>query len=238
MDNYDLSVVIPCLNEEETIALCINKCIKSFEKFGINGEVIISDNGSQDNSIEISKNLGAKVYPCIDKGYGAALRNGFAQAKGKYILMADADNSYDFNQIDDFYTKIKEGYDMVVGTRLKGKIHKGAMPSLHRYLGTPVLTFLVNLFWGLKISDSQCGMRLFKKECFDKIEFESSGMEFATELLIKAAREKWKIAEIPIEFFKDGRSRKPHLRPWRDGYRHLKLIIESKLIDCTSFSFL
>lgn len=231
MDYYDLSVVIPCLNEEETIALCISKCFDAFETFGINGEVIVSDNGSLDKSIEISNSLGTKVYSCIDKGYGAALRNGFNEAKGKYILMADADNSYDFNQIGDFYMKIQEGYDMVIGTRLKGKIHKGAMPVLHRYLGTPVLTSLVNLFWGLKISDSQCGMRIFKKESFDKIQFESSGMEFATELLIRAAKDKWKIAEIPIEFSKDGRSRKPHLRPWRDGFRHLKLIIESKLID-------
>lgn len=234
METYDLSVVIPCLNEEETIGICISKCLNSFKKLGINGEVIISDNGSNDNSVEISKSLGANVYNCIDKGYGIALRNGFNQAKGKYILMGDADNSYDFNQIDIFYNKIQKDYDMVIGTRLKGKINKGAMPHLHRYLGTPALTMLVNILWNLKISDSQSGMRIFKKESLDKINFECTGMEFASELLTKAAAAKWKITEIPIEFFKDGRTRKPHLRPWKDGLRHLRLIIKTKL---TEYSF-
>lgn len=234
MSCYDLSVVIPCLNEEKTIEICINKCLKSFKKLGINGEVIVSDNGSTDKSIELSKNLGAKVFPCEIKGYGATLKNGFAHAKGQYILMGDADDSYDFNQIDLFYNKIQEGYDMVIGTRLKGNIHKGAMPFLHRYLGTPVLTALVNVFWGLKISDSQCGMRIFKKSSLDKIQLECDGMEFATELLTKSASAKWKIFEIPIEFFKDGRNRKPHLRPWRDGFRHLRLIVKTKLAEYSS----
>lgn len=231
MENVDLSVVIPCLNEEETIGICIDKCLNMFNKMGIQGEVIVSDNGSKDKSIEISKDLGAKVLHCADKGYGITLRTGFNNAGGKYILMADADNSYDFHQIDNFYNKIQEGYDMVLGTRLNGFIHKGAMPFLHRYLGTPVLTSLVNIFWGLNITDSQSGMRIFKKESLDKIKFECKGMEFATELLTKAAAEKWLITEIPIEFFRDGRSRKPHLRPWRDGIRHLKLIIKTKLME-------
>lgn len=229
MESIDLSVVIPCLNEENTIGICITKCLNMFKNLNIKGEVIVSDNGSTDKSIEISQNLGAKVVPCPIKGYGATLKNGFAFAKGKYILMGDADDSYDFNQMDLFYNKIQENYDMVIGTRLKGKIHKGAMPFLHRHLGTPVLTALVNIFWNLHISDSQCGMRMFKKESLDKVQLNCNGMEFATELLIKSASEKWKIFEVPIELFKDGRNRKPHLRPWRDGLRHLKLILKAKI---------
>lgn len=229
MESIDLSVVIPCLNEEKTIGICIGKCFEMFNKMGIRGEVVVSDNGSSDKSIEISTEMGAKVCHCTEKGYGITLRTGFDNASGKYILMADADDSYDFRQIDKFYNKIQEGYDMVMGTRLKGFIHKGAMPFLHRYLGTPVLTMLVNLLWGIKISDSQCGMRIFKKESLDKVQLQCDGMEFATELLTKAASEKWSITEIPIEFFKDGRMGKPHLRPWRDGVRHLRLIIKTKL---------
>lgn len=233
MENIDLSVVIPCLNEEKTIGICIDKCFDMFEKMGIQGEVIVSDNGSSDRSIEIAEEKGARVCHCEEKGYGITLRTGFNNASGKYILMADADDSYDFRQIDKFYNKIQEGYDMVMGTRLNGIIHKGAMPFLHRYLGTPVLTMLVNILWGLKITDSQCGMRIFKKESLDKVQLKCDGMEFATELLTKAASEKWLITEIPIEFFKDGRSGKPHLRPWRDGLRHLRLIIKTKLKEFT-----
>lgn len=228
MLNYDLSVVIPCLDEEKTIQVCIDKCMQAFQRLNINGEIIISDNQSTDNSVEIAKKLGAKTCTCYKKGYGITLRTGFKEANGKYILMADGDDSYDFNQIDNFYNKILNGSDMVIGTRLRGKIHQGAMPFLHRYLGTPVLTALVNIFWGLKISDSQCGMRMFKKESLDKLNLVCDGMEFASELLIKAAINKWEICEIPLEFFKDGRNRKPHLNPWRDGLRHLRLILRSK----------
>lgn len=222
-----LSVVIPCLNEEQTIGLCINKCLSVFKKLNIVGEVIVSDNGSTDTSIDIAKNLGARVVACTNKGYGAALKNGFAHALGKYVLMGDADDSYDFNQIDKFLNKIEEDYDMVIGTRLKGTIHKGAMPFLHRYLGNPVLTFLVNLFGKLHISDSQCGMRIFKKNSLNNLKLTSDGMEFATELLLLSSKSNWKIAEIPIEYFKDGRNRKPHLKTWSDGFRHLRFIFKS-----------
>lgn len=228
MEHCDLSIVIPCLNEEKTIAICIEKCFKMFDKLNIKGEVIISDNGSTDNSVEVSKKLGAKVFICEQKGYGSALKNGFNNADGNYILMGDGDNSYDFNQIDIFYNKIQENYDMVIGTRLKGKIHPKAMPFLHRYLGNPVLTFLINIFWKLNISDSQCGMRIFKKASFNKLQINSNGMEFATEFLIKASLAKWEIIEIPIEYFKDGRNRKPHLKTWIDGFRHLRLILQMK----------
>lgn len=232
MYEFDLSVVIPCLNEEETVETCIKKCLESFKKLGINGEVVVSDNGSTDGTTKLSENLGARVEVCMEKGYGCALRYGFQKAKGRYVIMGDGDNSYDFRLIPGFYNKISEGdYDMVIGTRLKGYIHKGAMPFLHRYLGNPVLTFILNFFFRTRISDSQCGMRMFRNESLQKLNLQCTGMEFASELLVKAAWAKFKIAEIPIEFFKDGRSRKPYLRTWRDGWRHLKYLVLSKLSE-------
>ncbi len=226
---FDLSVVIPCLNEEETVETCIKKCLDSFEKLGIKGEVVVSDNGSDDGTTKLSEKLGARVELCTEKGYGCAIRYGFSKAKGRYVLMGDGDNSYDFSLIPGFYNAITEcNCDMVIGTRLKGKIHKGAMPFLHRYLGNPVLTFILNMFFGTRISDSQCGMRAFKKESLDKLILVTTGMEFASELLVKAAWAKFKIVEIPIEFFKDGRSRKPYLKTWRDGWRHLTFLVTSK----------
>jgi len=231
MYEYDLTVVIPCLNEEETVETCIKKCLDAFEKIGIKGEIVVSDNGSTDGTTKLSQNLGARVEVCMEKGYGCALRYGFKKAKGKYVLMGDGDNSYDFRLIPLYYEKIQQGYDMVIGTRLKGKIHKGAMPFLHRYLGNPVLTFICNMLFGTRISDSQCGMRIFRKDSLEKLELVTSGMEFASELLVKAAWANFKIAEIPIEFFKDGRSRKPYLRTWRDGWRHLRFLVLSKLSE-------
>lgn len=229
MYEYDLSVVIPCLDEVETIEICIKKCFNSFEKLGIKGEIIVSDNGSTDNSQEISEKAGARVETCLNKGYGSALRHGFSKAKGKYILMGDGDNSYDFNLIPDFYNKIQDGYDMVIGTRLKGKINKGSMPFLHRYLGNPVLTFVLNLLFGSNISDSQCGMRIFRKETLNSLDFVTTGMEFASELIVNVIHAKFSVYEIPIEFHKDGRLRRPHLRAWRDGFRHLRFLILAKL---------
>ncbi len=229
---FDLSVVIPCLNEEETVETCIKKCLDSFEKLGIKGEVIVSDNGSADGTTKLSENLGARVEVCEEKGYGCAIRYGFSRTKGRYVIMGDGDNSYDFSLIPDFYKEITRcSCDMVIGTRLKGKIHRGAMPFLHRYLGNPVLTFILNLFFGTRISDSQCGMRMFKKESLEKLDFRTTGMEFASEILVKSAWAEFKIIEIPIEFFKDGRSRKPYLKTWRDGWRHLKFLIISKLSE-------
>lgn len=225
----DLTVVIPALNEEKTVGRCIKKCFASFKQLGINAEVIVVDNGSSDDTILLSKKAGAKVFLCTDKGYGNALRYGFSKACGKYVLMADADDSYNFLAIPDFYSKMNASdSDMVIGTRLKGKIHKGAMPFLHRYLGTPVLTFILNCLYGTKISDSQCGMRMFKKEALDKIIFTSTGMEFASELLVKFSKHKMQISEIPIELFKDGRGHKGHLNTWRDGFRHLCYLLKEK----------
>lgn len=229
---FEISVVIPCLNEEETVESCIKKCLDSFEQLSINGEIIVSDNGSIDGTTQLSQTLGAKVVVCDQKGYGCAIRYGLGKTSGKYVIMGDGDNSYDFTQIPFFYKKIIEtDCDMVIGTRLKGKIHKGAMPFLHRYLGNPVLTFILNMFFGTKISDSQCGMRMYKKESLNKINLVTTGMEFASEILVKAAWAKFKIVEIPIEFFKDGRSRKPYLKTWRDGWRHLTFLVIAKLSE-------
>jgi len=189
-----------------------------------------------DGTTKLSRDLGASVELCAEKGYGCAIRYGFSKAKGRYALMGDGDNSYDFSLIPDFYNVIvKNDYDMVIGTRLKGKINKGAMPFLHRYLGNPVLTFILNMFFGTRISDSQCGMRMFKKESLDRLNLVTTGMEFASELMVKAAWAKFKIKEIPIEFFKDGRSRKSYLRTWRDGWRHLTFLVIAK---CGEFNIL
>jgi len=225
----DLSVVIPCLNEERTIGICVEKCIKSFRELNIDGEVIVSDNGSKDLSVQIAENAGAKVVHCKTKGYGAAIREGFKNASGDYILMADGDDSYDFYSIKDFWEKRNEDFDMILGSRFKGVIDEGAMPPLHRYFGTPLLTFTVNFLFGTKISDSQSGMRFFKKSSLDKITLETTGMEFASELTVKIKLNKMKIIEIPINLHKDGRvNGKPHLNPWRDGLRHLFYMLKMR----------
>ena len=185
----------------------------------------MSDNGSNDGSVEIANNLGARVVPCSRKGYGNALKSGLSSAAGKYLIMGDADDSYNFAEIDDFIEHLRKGNDIVIGTRLRGRIEKGAMPFLHRYLGTPVLTFIINMLFATKISDCNCGMRGIRKDAFEKLNLESSGMEFASEMIIKAGILKLKIKEIPITFYKDKRGRSPHLNTWRDGWRHLKFIL-------------
>jgi len=228
MAEKDLTVVIPCLNEEETIGICIEKCKKSFEQLGINAEVVVSDNGSTDNSVKISEEKGARVVHCPDKGYGNALKFGFKHAEGRYILMGDADNTYDFLEIPLLWNKKTEDTDMVIGTRIKGNIHEGAMPVLNRYLGTPVLTLVLNILYGTRISDSQCGMRLMKRASLEQINFKSTGMEFASELLVEFSKHKFKIVETPISLLKGPEGRIPHLNPWRDGMRHLIYLFSNR----------
>jgi glycosyltransferase involved in cell wall biosynthesis len=223
----DVSIIIPCLNEASTLPIVIEKALKSFKRLNLRGEVVVSDNGSTDGSVKVASKFGARVIHCAQKGYGNALRYGFKQAKGKYFIMGDADDSYDFSNIDKFVSELRKGADLVMGTRLKGTIHRGAMPWLHRYLGTPVLTFLINLFFGTRISDCNCGMRGLTKEAFEKLHLKSGGMEFASEMVIKAGIQNLKIMEIPIHFYKDKRGRKPHLKTWSDGWRHLKFIFVS-----------
>ena len=224
----DISIVIPCLNEEKTIGLVIEKCFQVFSKLNLEGEVIVSDNGSSDNSVKIAKEHDAIVVHCHKKGYGNTLLEGFKQAQGKYLGMLDADNTYDALEFENYIKNINDDVDMVIGTRLKGYIENGAMPFLHRYIGTPFLTTILNLLYHTNISDINCGMRLFKKETFDKINFTSEGMEFASELLIEFAKNNFVIKEIKISLYKDNAGRIAHVRTFRDGFRHLFLIIKKR----------
>ena len=224
----DLTVVIPCLNEENSIGVCIEKCKKVFNTLNITGEIIVVDNGCTDNTAKVAEDYGAKVLFCKNKGYGNALRYGFSHCDSEFVVMGDADNTYDFLEIPLLYNKLTSSVDMVTGSRYRGKIETGAMPFLNRYLGGPVLTFILNMLYGTKISDSQCGMRLIRKSCLDEIEFKTTGMEFASELFVEFAKHKFKIIETPISLYKDIEGRKPHLRPWRDGLRHLSYLVKAK----------
>jgi glycosyltransferase involved in cell wall biosynthesis len=223
--NIELSVVMPCLNESETLATCINKANNFFKANNIIGEVVIGDNGSNDGSQEIAKSLGAKVVDIPEKGYGNALKGGFEKASGKYLIMGDADDSYDFSSLGLYLDKLREGNDMVIGNRFKGGIKKDAMPFLHKYLGNPVLSFLGRLFFKSSIGDFHCGLRGLTKDSYYKLNLNTSGMEFASEMIVKAHLNKLKIAEVPTILYKDGRSRKPHLKTWSDGWRHLRFLL-------------
>lgn len=223
----EISVVIPCLNEALSIADCIDTAISAFRTLGIDGEVVVSDNGSTDGSIEIAKQHGARVVHTPVKGYGAALRKGIEEARGAFIILGDADGSHDFREIDRFIAKWREGYNFVIGNRLRGEIKDGAMSWHHRHLGTPVLTGILNLFFGAGVSDINCGMRGMTRELAAQLNFRTNGMEFASESLIKAARAGAHIAEVPITMWPDRRDRAPHLRTFRDGWRHLRIIMLS-----------
>jgi glycosyltransferase involved in cell wall biosynthesis len=228
MPPVELTILMPCLNESLTLPACIGKAKASLERLGIEGEVLIADNGSTDGSQEIARKLGARVVPVQEKGYGAALRGGIEAAAGKFIIMGDADDSYDFSAIDDFVHKLREGWDLVMGCRLPsggGTIMPGAMPWKHRWLGNPVLTFLGRLFFKCPAHDFHCGLRGFTKEAYERINLRTTGMEFASEMVIKATQRGLKITEVPITLHKDGRDRPPHLRSWRDGWRHLRFML-------------
>lgn len=232
MENIEISVVIPCLNEEKTIGICIDKCRKVFEELNINGEIIVSDNGSTDKSIEVAQNSGAKIVQCNEKGYGITLKTGFDVAQGKYIVMGDADNTYDFLDIPKFYEKIKKtDADIVLGSRLKGKIEKGAMPLISKYLGNPFLTHLINLIYKTNISDAYCGLRMFKKEKYKNLKLFSTGMEFALEMIIVFQLNNLKIEEVITTLSKDVDGRIPHLKIFKDGIRSLKLILSRKIYE-------
>lgn len=221
----ELTILMPCLNESETLAICIQKARSFLQRNGIDGEVLIADNGSTDGSKEIAVSEGARVVDVSDKGYGNALIGGINAAKGKYIIMGDADDSYDFVNMEPFVEKLREGFDLVMGNRFKGGIAEGAMPFLHRYLGNPVLSFIGRLFFNIKTGDFHCGLRGFNAERIKKLKLHTPGMEFASEMVVKSSLFKYKMAEVPTTLKKDGRSHPPHLHTWRDGWRHLVFLL-------------
>ena len=223
--NPELSIVMPCLNEAETLEICIKKAQAFFEKHDVHGEVVIADNGSTDGSQAIAERLNARVVPVAEKGYGNALKGGIKAAKGKYVIMGDADDSYDFSKLELFVEKLREGHDLVMGNRFKGGVKKGAMPFLHKYLGNPVLSFIGRLFFNIKIGDFHCGLRGFSKEAFHKMKLNTTGMEFASEMIVKSKLNGLTFAEVPTILHPDGRSRPPHLNTWRDGWRHLRFLL-------------
>src|SRR6184192_3455787 len=221
----EVSVVIPCLNEANSLAFCVDKAVKAFRASGLSGEVVVADNGSTDGSIQIAEEHGARVVQVPERGYGSALRAGIAAARGPLIIMGDADDSYDFTDVPRFVEKLREGYDMVIGNRFRGGIKPGAMPPSHKYLGNPGLTALLNIFFRAHIGDSYCGMRGFTRALYDRLDVRSSGMEFALEMIIKSAQIGARITEIPIVLWPDKRGRAPHLRSFRDGWRSLRFML-------------
>lgn len=221
----ELSVVIPCLNEAETLKICVDKAQRALRAHNIEGEIIIADNGSTDGSQQIARECGARVVDVTEKGYGNALRGGIAAAGGKYILMGDADDSYDFLQIPKFVSELRSGSELVMGNRFRGGIADGAMPFLHRYLGNPVLSWLGRLFFKAPCGDIYCGLRAFTKDAYRRMALRTTGMEFATEMVVKASVLKLHVSEVPTTLSPDGRSRPPHLRTWRDGWRTLRFLL-------------
>lgn len=222
--SVELSIIMPCLNEAETLATCIEKAQEYLEKHEIFGEVLIADNGSTDGSQDIAASMRARVIHVKQKGYGSALRGGIAAAKGQFIIMGDADDSYDFTQLSSFINKLRAGYDLVMGNRFKGGIKPGAMPFLHKYLGNPVLSWTGKLFFGCPCDDFHCGLRGFRKKAIKELNLRTTGMEFASEMVVKASLHNLKITEVPTILYPDGRSRPPHLKTWRDGWRHLRFL--------------
>jgi glycosyltransferase involved in cell wall biosynthesis len=221
----ELSVVLPCLNEAETLATCIKKARGSMEALGVAGEIVVADNGSTDGSQAIADSLGARVVPVPERGYGAALRTGIAAAEGRFVIMADADDSYALDDLGPFVDALRAGADLVMGNRFAGGIEPGAMPALHRYLGNPVLSWVGRLFFRVPINDFHCGMRGFRRDRVMELRLTTVGMEFASEMVVRSAINGLHITEVPTTLKPDGRSRAPHLRTWRDGWRHLRFLL-------------
>ncbi len=216
---------MPCLNEAETLATCIQKAQQAIERGGLAAEIIVADNGSTDGSQVIAKELGARVVPVARKGYGSALIGGIDAARGRFVVMGDADDSYDFTAIAPLIDKLRDGCDLVVGNRFMGGIEPGAMPWSHRWVGNPVLTLISRIFFHTPVGDAHCGLRGFRKDAYEQMRLRATGMEFASEMVIKASLKRMRIAEVPVTLRPDGRSRPPHLRTWRDGWRHLRFML-------------
>jgi hypothetical protein len=221
----ELTVVMPCLNEAETVATCVTKAVRCMADNGIDGEVVVADNGSTDGSQQLATDAGARVVPVAEKGYGNALMGGIIAARGEYVIMGDADDSYDFTSLMPFVEELRKGADLVMGNRFKGGIEPGAMPPLHKYLGNPVLSFIGRLFFPSEIGDFHCGLRGFRRQSALDLNLQATGMEFASEMVVKATLWKQNVKEVPTTLKKDGRSRPPHLRSWRDGWRHLRFLL-------------
>ncbi|PXA99910.1 dolichol-P-glucose synthetase [Nostoc sp. 3335mG] len=233
-DEIELSIVLPCLNEAETLAVCLKKAKAFLSDYGIRGEVIVADNGSTDGSLQIANAMGARIIAVPTRGYGAALIGGIEAARGRYVAMGDADDSYDFGALMPFVEALRGGAELVMGNRFQGGIAPGAMPVLHKYLGNPVLSFLGRTFFGTPIGDFHCGLRAFDRDAIRELGLTAPGMEFASEMVVKSAIGKLDIREVPTTLQPDGRSRPPHLRTWRDGWRHLRFL----LIYAPKFLFL
>ncbi|WP_067494532.1 glycosyltransferase family 2 protein [Actinoplanes sp. TFC3] len=224
--DLEVTVLLPCLNEAETLEVCVRKALRSLAELGVDGEVLVSDNGSTDGSQEIATAAGARVVHAPQRGYGAALINGINEARGRYVIMADADDSYDLSNLGPFIEKLREGHDVVMGNRFRGGIAPGAMPPLHRYLGNPVLSWLGRALFKLKgIGDFHCGIRGFNRDRIRDLDLRMPGMEFASELVVRASLSNYDMVEVPTTLQPDGRSRPPHLRTWRDGWRHLRFLL-------------
>lgn len=221
----EVSVVMPCLDEVLTVGRCVSKALGALNRLGARGEVIVADNGSTDGSPEVARRHGARVVTCQRLGYGYALQAGIQAARGRYVIMGDADDSYDFDALEPFLDCLRQGDALVMGNRFRGEIKPGAMPALHRYVGNPLLTGFLNLLFGSPIGDAHCGLRAFRREAYHQLGLSAGGMEFATEMVVKACLHRQKISEVPIVLHPDGRDRPPHLRTFRDGWRHLKFML-------------
>lgn len=230
----ELTVLMPCLNEERTVGRCVGAAGRFLEAAGISGEIVIADNGSSDGSVQAAVAAGARVVHAGTPGYGAALMAGVRAAQGRFVIMGDADDSYDFSRLEQYVERLRAGADLVMGNRFMGGVAAGAMPALHRYLGNPVLSFIGRLFFRVDIGDFHCGLRGFSRDSILRLGLVSPGMEFASEMVAKAALAGIKIEEVPTTLRPDGRDRRPHLRTWRDGWRHLRFL----LLFCPRWLFL
>jgi glycosyltransferase involved in cell wall biosynthesis len=224
-DDIELSIVMPCLNEANTLKNCIEKAQKYLKQSGVKGEIVIGDNGSTDGSQQIALSIGVRLIEISERGYGRALMGAFRAARGKYIIMGDSDDSYDFSHLDPFMEKLREGYDLIIGNRFKGEIKPNAMPAINKYVGNPVLSSIGRLFFRSEIGDFHCGLRGFKRESLMSLSLETTGMEFASEMIVKATIHHLKLTEVPVVLSPDGRGRPSYLRPWQDGWRHLKFLL-------------